>query len=103
MHFIKILDRSTEIYAAVLRLEPKTSEERRHLKTHGWGDTPEKDYIILMKLNGGVQAEYDAFNWDPHKYGATMRMAHMWLINVFQQNGWEYIVEHIKEVNVQSL
>lgn len=103
MHFLKILDRHTEIYAAILRLVPQTEDERKNLMMHGWGPVPEADYLILMKLNGGVEAQVDPFKWDLHKYGRTMRTAHMFLNNVFHQNGWEYIVDQYNVVDVQSL
>jgi hypothetical protein len=89
MHFLRILDRGTDIYAAVFVLDPYTDRDRTLMDSRGWGQDPELNYLFLMNLSGpNVEVNWDSYNWGG---GRTLSVAHHYLQDVWRQKGFEHI------------
>jgi len=100
MHFLTILDRHTEIYAAVFNLRPDTERDRVLMNRNGWGRDADMNYLFLMKLNGSrVEVQWDPYNWDNSR---TMGTAHHWLKQEWETKGWDYLTT-LESVNVEEI
>ena len=88
MHYLRILDRHTEIFCAVFVITPRNMNDRRLMDYNGWGQDPNHDYLFLMKLAGSrVEVQ-----WDPYNSGdRTMATAHHWLCDQWRTKGFEHL------------
>ena len=100
MHYLRILDRGTDIYVAVFRLEPKTERDRKLMDRNGWGQEPGTNYLFLMKIAGSdVEVNWDPYEWHGSR---TMRVAHNYLQDVWRQLGWDHLTT-LEVVDVQLI
>jgi hypothetical protein len=100
MHYLRILDRHTDIYCAVFVLDPQTDRDRVLMDRNGWGETPSKDYLFLMKIAG----DKPCVQWDPYEWGGgrTMSVAHHHLVDLWREKGWDYLTT-LDIVDVQTV
>jgi len=90
MHYLRILDRGTDIFVGLFVLEPKTDEHRRLMDRGGWGEDPTKDYLFLVNLSGDKpKVQWDPWEWDG---GRTITIAHSWLTEEYAAKGWDHLL-----------
>ena len=100
MHYLRILDRGTEIFCAVFVIVPRNMNDRRLMDYNGWGQDPNHDYLFLMKLAGSrVEVQWDPYEWGG---GRTMGAAHHHLCDLWREKGWDYLTT-LDVVNVQTI
>lgn len=78
----EIRDRATYIPVFAIKMQSDDPVERYHLKRAGYGE--EFPIIMVVKIDGGVEASYAPYKWHDMR---TMRTAHM------------YIEKHFDELN----
>ena len=70
----EVRDAGTCMTVIAIKTEGENEKERAHFRRGGWGENS----IILMKTNGEVVANYDAFEWR-NRNNRTLFNAHRYI------------------------
>ena len=78
---LELRDRATFIPVLAMRLSSENEAERSLLARGGWGINSEdhKQYIILMRMDGQVNANFDPCDWGDR----TFSVAHSYITKEF--------------------